>query len=236
MSNCAQLTSELDIQGNAIIPSLLSADECQHLIDICDGADAFNARPLLPAGEPGSGEKRFFDLPLPEPVRALRQSLYEQLVPIANRWNEAMGVDVRYPDQLNTLLEQCYRAGQTRSLSALSRYGAGDYEALHQDSDGDLVFPLQAVILLSEPGNDFSGGEFVMIEQRPRMQSRPMALTLRQGDAVVLALHHRPFQGAHGMYRVNLKHGVSRVRSGQRHALDIVFHDAPQATGLNARH
>ena len=163
---------------------------------------------------------------MPELVAGLRAALYPRLAPIANRWNEAMGIDVRYPPRHADFIARCHAAGQTRPTPLLLQYGAGDYNCLHQDLYGEHVFPLQVVILLSEPGRDFTGGEFVMTEQRPRMQSRPMVVPLRQGDAAVIAVHHRPVQGTRGVYRVNLRHGVSRVRSGHRHTVGIIFHDA----------
>ncbi|GAB2886625.1 2OG-Fe(II) oxygenase [Paralcaligenes ginsengisoli] len=227
MYHCAQLSSELDKQGSAVIPGLLTAEECLNLSSLYERAHSLRARPGPAAEGLSLEEKYYFDPALPEPVRTLREYLYEQLAPIANRWNTAMGHAGVYPAHLQAWLDQCRRAGQTRSLSALSRHGEGDYEALHRNANGTLVFPLQAVILLSEPKRDFTGGELVMTEQRPRMQSRPIVLSLRQGDAAVIAVHDRPFQGARGIYRVTLKHGVSRVRSGRRYALDLLFHDAP---------
>ncbi|HET7837521.1 MAG TPA: 2OG-Fe(II) oxygenase, partial [Variovorax sp.] len=166
------------------------------------------------------------DHPLPGLVAGLRESVYPRLAPIANRWNEAMGVDVRYPPQHAEFIARCHAAGQCKPTPLLLQYGPGDYNCLHQDLYGEQVFPLQMVVLLSEPERDFSGGEFVMTEQRPRMQSRPMVLPLRQGDAAVIAVHHRPVQGTRGAYRVNLRHGVSLVKSGRRHTLGIIFHDA----------
>jgi hypothetical protein len=174
----------------------------------------------------GRGEYKYFAYPLPETIETLRVSLYPRLAPIANRWNEAMGIAVRYPPELSDFLRRCHEAGQTRPTPLLLQYGEGDFNALHQDLYGDLAFPLQVAILLSEPGRDFTGGEFVLTEQRPRMQSRAEVVPLRRGDGVVFAVHNRPVQGSRGVYRVNLRHGVSRLRSGHRHTIGIIFHDA----------
>ena len=227
MYDGVQLSTALDSQGCAVIPGLLTAEECLGLNNLYECAHPLHACPGSNTDGLNLGGKYYFDPALPEPVRSLREHLYEQLAPIANRWNAAMGHAEVYPAQLQTWLDRCRRARQTRSLSALSRHGEGDYEALHQNANGTLVFPLQVVILLSEPKRDFTGGELVMTEQRPRMQSRPIVLSPHQGDAAVIAVHGRPFQGARGIYRVNLKHGVSRVLSGRRYALDLLFHDAP---------
>jgi len=174
----------------------------------------------------GRGEYKYFAYPLPEPVAAFRSSLYPRLAPIANRWNESMGVPVRYPSAHAEFLARCHEAGQARPTPLLLQYAEGDFNALHQDLYGEHVFPLQVAILLSEPGRDFTGGEFVLTEQRPRMQSRAEVVPLRQGDAVIFAVAHRPAHGTRGVYRVNLRHGVSRVRSGHRHTVGIIFHDA----------
>jgi hypothetical protein len=174
----------------------------------------------------GRGEYKYFAYPLPSVVATLRASLYPHLAPIANRWNEAMGIDIRYPEEHADFIKRCHKAGQTRPTPLLLQYGAGDYNCLHQDLYGEHVFPLQVAILLSEPERDFTGGEFVLTEQRPRMQSRAAVVPLRQGDAVVFAVHNRPVQGTRGTYRVNLRHGVSQLRSGRRHTVGIIFHDA----------
>jgi hypothetical protein len=174
----------------------------------------------------GRGEYKYFAYPLPDVIAQLRPMLYVRLHQVANRWNEAMGIDIRYPPTHEAFLERCHAAGQTRPTPLLLQYGAGDYNCLHQDLYGEHVFPLQVAILLSEPGRDFTGGEFVLTEQRPRMQSRPEVVQLGQGDAVAFAVHHRPVQGTRGFYRVNLRHGVSRIHSGHRHTVGIIFHDA----------
>jgi hypothetical protein len=174
----------------------------------------------------GRGEYKYFSYPLPEIIAGLRTALYERLVPVANRWNTAMGVDVQYPPRHADFIARCHEAGQRKPTPLLLQYGADDFNCLHQDLYGEHVFPLQVAILLSEPGRDFTGGEFVLTEQRPRMQSRPEVVPLHQGDAVAFAVHHRPVQGTRGVYRVNLRHGVSHIRSGRRHTLGIIFHDA----------
>src|SRR5579859_1410272 len=174
----------------------------------------------------GKGEYRYFRYPLPDKLADLRESLYRKLAPVANRWNLRMGIDRRYPAEHADYLAECHEAGQKRPTPLLLRYGPGDYNCLHQDLYGEQIFPLQVAILLDEPGRDFTGGEFVITEQRPRMQSRAEVVPLRQGDGVAFAVHHRPVAGSRGTYRVNLRHGVSRLRSGQRHTLGVIFHDA----------
>jgi hypothetical protein len=217
---------DLDVQGTAVIERLLSPDECQALARLYPKDDIFRSRIVMERHGFGRGEYKYFSYPLPDLIAALRTAIYPQLVPIANRWNSAIGIDVRYPEKHADFIERCHRAGQIKPTPLLLQYGAGDYNCLHQDLYGEHVFPLQLTILLSKPEVDFTGGEFVMTEQRPRMQSRPMVVPLRQGDGVVFAVHQRPVQGAHGAYRVNLRHGVSRIRWGHRHTLGIIFHDA----------
>lgn len=220
------LTRQLDAQGCAHIDQLLTPTECAALAELYPRHDVFRSRVVMGRHGFGRGEYQYFSYPLPTLIQTLRDRLYEPLVPLANRWNAAMGIDVRYPPTHAQFIARCHDAGQCRPTPLLLQYGEGDYNCLHQDLYGEHVFPLQVAILLSEPGQDFSGGEFVLTEQRPRMQSRPEVVPLRQGDAVVFAVHHRPVQGSRGHYRVNLRHGVSRIRSGHRHTVGIIFHDA----------
>jgi uncharacterized protein len=221
-----RMSQDLDAQGNATMEHLLSAEECRAMAALYSQDDLFRSRVVMGRHGFGRGEYKYFDYPLPRLIAELRTAIYPHLVPIANRWNTAMGLDVQYPEKHADFLERCHQAGQTKPTPLLLQYGADDYNCLHQDLYGEHVFPLQVTILLSEPGRDFKGGEFVMTEQRPRMQSRPEVVPLDQGDAVVFAVHNRPVQGTRGVYRVNLRHGVSRVRSGQRHTLGVIFHDA----------
>jgi hypothetical protein len=220
------VAQDLDARGCATIEGLLAADECRALASLYPNDALFRSRVVMARHGFGRGEYKYFAYPLPEPVAALRTSLYPPLAPIANRWNAAMGIDVRYPAAHAEFVARCHEAGQTRPTPLLLRYGANDYNCLHQDLYGEHVFPIQVAILLSQPGRDFTGGELVLTEQRPRMQSRPEVVPLAQGDAVAFAVHHRPVQGTRGVYRVNLRHGVSRLRSGERHTLGIIFHDA----------
>jgi hypothetical protein len=188
--------------------------------------DRFRSRIVMARHGFGRGEYKYFAYPLPDLIEGLRTALYPRLAPIANRWNEQMKISMRYPAAHADFIELCHAAGQMRPTPLLLQYDAGDYNCLHQDLYGELAFPLQVAILLSEPGRDHTGGEFVLTEQRPRMQSRAEVVPLRQGDAVAFAVHHRPVIGTRGTYRVNMRHGVSRVRSGRRHTLGIIFHDA----------
>ncbi|MCG3160404.1 MAG: hypothetical protein JMDDDDMK_01473 [Acidobacteria bacterium] len=220
------VSKELDARGCAIIESLITPEECDALARLYPVDDIFRSRVVMARHGFGSGEYKYFSYPLPDVVSELRTEIYPRLTPIANRWNAAMGVDARYPAKLSDFIARCHEAGQLRPTPLLLRYEAGDYNCLHQDLYGEHVFPLQIAILLSDPGRDFTGGEFVLTEQRPRMQSRAEVVPLRQSDAVVFAVRHRPVQGARGVYRVNLRHGVSRIRSGHRHTLGIIFHDA----------
>jgi hypothetical protein len=215
----------LDAQGWAVLPELLSATECDTAAGLYDGP-GFRSTVVMARHGFGRGEYRYFSYPLPPLVGELRAGLYPRLAALANRWHERMGMEARFPADHKAFLDRCHRAGQTRPTPLLLQYGPGDYNCLHQDLYGEHVFPLQVAILLSEPGRDFEGGEFVMTEQRPRMQSRAEVASLGQGDAVAFAVHHRPVQGTRGVYRVNLRHGVSRVRSGQRHTVGVIFHDA----------
>lgn len=220
------LSTDLDAQGYAVIPQLLAGDACVAMSARYDEDALFRSRVVMARHGYGRGEYRYFAYPLPAPVAELRTQVYAQLTPLANRWNTAMGIAVNYPDTHAEFIARCHAAGQVRPTPLLLRYGADDYNCLHQDLYGEHVFPLQLALLLSQPGADFSGGEFVLAEQRPRMQSRAEVVPLNQGDAVVFAVHHRPVQGARGTYRVNLRHGVSRLRSGHRHTLGVIFHDA----------
>ena len=222
----ARVGNDLDGRGCAVLQGLLSPDECSALAALYPNDAHFRSTIVMGRHGFGRGEYKYFSYPLPDLIAALRPALYTRLAGIANRWNEAMGIDIRYPDSHAAFLKRCHDAGQARPTPLLLQYQAGDYNCLHQDLYGEHVFPLQVAILLSEPGRDFEGGEFVMTEQRPRMQSRPMVLPLRQGDAVAFAVHHRPVQGTRGTYRVNLRHGVSRLRSGRRHTVGVIFHDA----------
>jgi hypothetical protein len=216
----------LDAHGAATTVPLLTPSECNALAAAYDDDARFRSRVIMARHGFGRGEYKYFAYPLPTTIAALRTALYPPLAAIANRWNEAMGIDTSYPPTHRAYLDACHKAGQVKPTPLLLRYGEGDYNCLHQDLYGEWVFPLQATILLSAPGADFSGGEFTLTEQRPRMQSRAEVVTLRQGEAVIFPVHHRPVQGTRGIYRVTLRHGVSRVRSGQRHTLGIIFHDA----------
>jgi uncharacterized protein len=220
------IAGELDANGSAVIPQLLSPVQCDALAGLYDDDELHRSRVVMARHGFGRGEYKYFRYPLPDPVQALRGALYPRLAPLANRWNAAMKIDVAYPPRHRDFLARCHAAGQSRPTPLLLRYGAGDFNCLHQDLYGEHVFPLQVAILLSQPGRDFSGGEFVLTEQRPRMQSRPEVVSLSQGDAVVFAVHQRPVRGVRGTYRVNLRHGVSRLRSGRRHTLGVIFHDA----------
>ena len=220
--------AELDRDGVSVVHRLLEADGCSALASLYDsgGEGVFRSKVVMARHGFGQGEYKYFDYPLPDLVSRLRTELYERLAPIANRWNAALGLESRYPPSHAEYLARCHGAGQRRATPLLLRYGAGDYNCLHQDLYGEHVFPLQAVLLLSEPGRDFEGGELVLTEQRPRMQSRPMVVPLRQGDAAIFAVHHRPVQGARGPYRVHMRHGVSRIREGTRTTMGLIFHDA----------
>jgi uncharacterized protein len=216
----------LDARGFAVIKGLLAADQCAAVAAMYPDDAHFRSHIHMARHGFGRGEYKYFAYPLPDRVSLLRAALYPPLAGIANRWNEALGIDVRFPADHNAFLDRCHAAGQTRPTPLLLRYGPGDYNCLHQDLYGEHVFPLQVAILLAEPGRDFSGGEFVITEQRPRMQSRASVVPLSQGDAVVVAVHHRPVRGTRGTYRVTLRHGVSEILTGRRHTLGIIFHDA----------
>jgi len=221
-----RISQELDNQGSVVLEGLASADECRALAAMYLKDEFFRSRVVMGRHGFGRGEYKYFNYPLPDVVAELRTGLYPRLAPVANRWNAAMGIEIRYPEKHTEFIRRCHDAGQVRPTPLLLQYGEGDYNCLHQDLYGEHVFPIQVAILLSEPSRDFTGGEFVLTEQRPRMQSRAEVVPLRQGDAVAFAVHHRPVKGTRGFYRVNLRHGVSRLRSGCRHTLGIIFHDA----------
>jgi hypothetical protein len=221
-----QVSQDLDAQGHAVIERLLAPAKCDELVGLYASSDLFRSRVVMSRHGFGRGEYQYFRYPLPEIVAALRTGMYPHLAPIANHWNELLRSDVRFPAEHSDFIARCHAAGQKRPTPLLLQYEAGDYNCLHQDLYGEQVFPLQVAVLLSEPERDFSGGEFVLTEQRPRMQSRAEVVPLKQGDAVVFAVHHRPVQGTRGTYRVNMRHGVSRLRSGHRHTLGVIFHDA----------
>jgi hypothetical protein len=220
------ITGELDSFGCAVLPNLLSPEECRTISALYPDESHFRSHVIMARHGFGKGEYCYFTYPLPDLLGGMRTALYPRLAGLANQWNERMGIEERFPDAHRTYLERCHQAGQTRPTPLLLQYLPGDFNCLHQDLYGDLVFPIQVAIQLSEPGKDFTGGEFCMTEQRPRAQSRVEVVPLRQGDAVAFAVNNRPVQGTMGNYRVNLRHGVSRVRSGMRHTVGIIFHDA----------
>jgi uncharacterized protein len=222
----AELYVELDARGAAVIPRLMNDEQCAQLIDCYASAEAFRSRVIMQRHGFGRGEYQYFRYPLPAPVQALRSQLYESLAPIANRWSGLLKSTTRYPATLAEYLDACHAAGQSKPTPLLLRYTAGDYNCLHQDLYGEQVFPLQATVLLSDPGKDFEGGEFVLTEQRPRAQSRAEVVPLRRGDAVIFGVNHRPVSGTRGIHRVAMRHGVSRLRRGMRYTLGVIFHDA----------
>lgn len=216
-----RIESDLDQYGCAALGKVLESSECEQLAASYPEEDPFRSRVVMARHGFGRGEYKYFRYPLPRLVAELRQSLYPRLAGIATRWE-----GTRFPAEHKAYLQTCHEAGQTKPTPLLLEYGPGDYNCLHQDLYGEHVFPLQAAFLLSQPGGDFQGGEFVLTEQRPRMQSRVEVVPLQQGDGVVFAVHHRPVKGTRGTYRVNLRHGVSRVKSGRRYTLGVIFHDA----------
>lgn len=220
------LAQSLDMSGVAVVRSLLPETTCRELAALYESDALFRSRVVMGRHGFGRGEYKYFDYPLPAEIARLRTGLYRPLAAIANRWNEQLGERQRFPASHARFLERCRAAGQCRPTPLLLRYVEGDYNCLHQDLYGEQVFPLQVTILLSKPGDDFDGGELVLTEQRPRMQSRPEVIPLQQGDAAIFAVHHRPVQGSRGIYRVNHRHGVSRIRRGSRRTLGIIFHDA----------
>ena len=222
----AAVSEALDSRGYAVLPGLLTAQQCDDVAALYDQENLFRSRVVMARHNFGRGEYQYFRYPLPPLIAQLREGLYGPLASIANRWAERLGEEARFPETHAEYLARCHAAEQVRPTPLLLRYGPGDYNCLHQDLYGDLVFPLQAAVLLSEPGRDFAGGEFVLTEQRPRMQSRAMVVPLRQGDAVVFPVNQRPVRGGRGFYRVAMRHGVSEVREGKRHVLGLIFHDA----------
>ena len=220
------IETHLDAHGWAVCPGLLTGGECRDLAGLYDRPGTFRSHIVMARHGFGRGEYKYFDYPLPPLVAALRTAAYERLVPIANRWSTALRLDASFPMAHDAFLARCHEAGQRRPTPLLLQYGAGDFNALHQDLYGDHVFPLQLAVLLSRPGHDFTGGEFVLTEQRPRMQSRVHVVPFGQGDGVIFAVHHRPAQGVRGVFRVTMRHGVSRLHAGHRHTLGVIFHDA----------
>ncbi len=220
------IATDLDTRGYAVTGSVFSSQECAQLAKSYDEEAQFRKKIVMARHGFGKGEYKYFNYPLPHKISALRGAFYARLVPVANNWQSMIGRDILFPDAHNAFVERCHKAGQTRPTPLMLRYGKDDYNCLHQDLYGDHVFPLQVAIMLSSPGEDFSGGEFVLTEQRPRMQSRAEVVSLAQGEAVIFAVNERPVRGTRGTYRVRMRHGVSRVRDGQRHVLGIIFHDA----------
>jgi hypothetical protein len=220
------LSAALDRDGYAVLPGLLAANDCRTLAALYDDREAFRSRVVMARHGFGQGEYKYLAYPLPPLVMKLREALYPRLAPIANRWQQQLGFKADFPDTLDGYLARCHAAGQTRPTPLILKYRPGDYNCLHQDLYGELVFPIQATVLLSRPGEDFTGGEFLLVEQRPRRQSKGEVVALWQGDAVLFPVNHRPVGGTRGYYRVTMRHGISRVRSGQRFTLGIIFHDA----------
>lgn len=221
-----RVTQDMNQNGWALMPKLLKDEECDALAGLYSIPEGFRSHIHMARHGFGVGEYKYYSYPLPDIITDLRTSLYPRLVPIANHWNGLMDIDVRYPDDHAEFIARCHAAGQVRPTPLLLQYKAGDYNCLHQDLYGEHVFPMQVVFLLSEPEKDFTGGEFILTEQRPRMQSKAEVVPLRKGDAAVFAVHNRPQKGSRGYYRVNLRHGVSKLRSGHRHTTGIIFHDA----------
>ena len=220
------VAADLDVHGCAVIGPLLAPEQCEELAASYEAEGVFRSRVVMARHGFGSGEYQYFSYPLPRVVSELTAALYPPLAEIANLWNEGMGIEAHYPKKHQAFLDRCHGAGQTKPTPLLLRYGPGDYNCLHQDLYGEHVFPLQVAFLLSRPGVDFTGGEFVLTEQRPRMQSRVEVVPLGQGQGVIFPVHHRRVRGRRGTYRVIMKHGVSRLRMGSRHTLGIIFHDA----------
>jgi len=221
-----RIADDLSARGSTVLEGVLSSEECRALAALYPDDTRFRSRVIMSRHGFGKGEYKYFSYPLPPVIADLRTALYARLAPVANDWNARMGIATRYPARHKDFLALCHKAGQKRPTPLLLQYAEGDFNCLHQDLYGELAFPLQATLLLSEPQRDFTGGEFVITEQRPRMQSRAEVVPLSQGDMVIFAVHHRPVQGTRGTYRVNLRHGVSRLRTGRRHTVGVIFHDA----------
>lgn len=221
-----EAANELNARGYTVLNCLVPPEECKAIASYYASDNVFRSRIVMDRHGFGKGEYKYFSYPLPSPIGELRTALYSRFVPVANEWNARMGLSTRYPAEIVEFLRLCHAAGQSRPTPLVLRYEPGDYNCLHQDLYGELAFPLQVTVLLSNAGEEFAGGEFILTEQRPRMQSRAEVVPLRQGDAVVFAVHHRPVSGTRGSYKVNHRHGVSRLRSGRRYALGIIFHDA----------
>jgi uncharacterized protein len=220
-----RIAAALDAEGYATFP-VLDTEECRKLVQLYGDDDAFRRRIVMQRHAYGSGEYKYFRYPLPELVETLRQAIYPRLAPIAEDWRERLREPGRFPPALDAYLDECHQAGQVRPTPLMLKYGPGDYNRLHQDLYGALVFPLQLTVLLSEPQTDFTGGEFLLVEQRPRVQSRGEVVPLRQGEAVIFPVHHRPVTGSRGFFRATMRHGVSQIRGGERLTLGIIFHDA----------
>ncbi|HEU5047694.1 MAG TPA: 2OG-Fe(II) oxygenase [Rickettsiales bacterium] len=221
-----RISEELNTFGWSLAKHVLSPEECNSIASLYGHEEGFRSRVVMARHGFGKGEYKYFSYPLPKLVAELRTAFYSKLVPVANRWNALMGIDMHYPDRHAAYIEQCHTAGQNRPTPLLLQYGPDDYNCLHQDLYGEQIFPLQAAFLLSEPGKDFEGGEFVLTEQRPRMQTRAEVIPLTKGDAVIFAVHNRPQKGTKGYYCVNMRHGISKLRQGHRYTLGIIFHDA----------
>jgi hypothetical protein len=224
--NWPDLLAGLDERGYAVLPGLLGERECRSVAALYDDEAIFRSRVVMARHNFGRGEYKYLRYPLPPLVADLREALYPALAPLANRWHERLGLEPRFPARLDAYLTRCHAAGQQRPTPLILKYETGDYNCLHQDLYGELVFPIQATVLLSRPGEEFTGGEFLLVEQRPRMQSKGEIVPLGQGDAVLFAVNSRPVAGTRGDYRVTMRHGVSRLRSGNRLTLGVIFHDA----------
>lgn len=222
----ATIKADLDANGWARLPRILDSSDCAEFVKNYDQSDIYRKQIIMARHGFGRGEYKYFSYPLPELIQSIRETAYPHLMPIANEWNEVLKSEIRFPKTHSEFVERCHRDGQTRPTPLILKYEEGDYNCLHQDLYGENVFPLQMVFLLSEPGKDFEGGEFVLTEQRPRMQSKVQVVPMNQGDAVIFAVHNRPTLGTRGAYRVNMRHGVSKLTRGRRFAMGVIFHDA----------